>query len=190
MFLCCVHTIQRETIFVTILLDLKLLRRELVRVLHHIRNPLFHGCWHFHGSARDDRGSSQSKTVTTKSGPGSSNDVCSPAIHHEWSGTAASSNNATPCPYAPRHLWLCSCGSLSTPNSSPKPGQPIDMHIFNFLYPALLAASGADALRSGSKVKLSSVQSLTLRDGAQTSHRRVSALPQVCQSTRLLPDPS
>jgi hypothetical protein len=53
------------------------------------------------------------------------------------------------------------------------------MHLLRFLYPALLSGSGADALRSGSKVKLSNVQSLTLREDAQTSHRRVSALPQV-----------
>jgi hypothetical protein len=53
------------------------------------------------------------------------------------------------------------------------------MHLLSFLYPALLAASGAEALRSGSKVKLSNVQSLTLRKDLQTSHRRVSALPQV-----------
>jgi hypothetical protein len=53
------------------------------------------------------------------------------------------------------------------------------MHLLSFLYPALLAVSGADALRSGSKVKLSNVQSLTLRKDLQTSHRRVSALPQV-----------
>jgi hypothetical protein len=53
------------------------------------------------------------------------------------------------------------------------------MHLLNYLYPALLAASGAEALRAGSKVKLSNVQSLTLRKDLQTSHRRVSALPQV-----------
>jgi hypothetical protein len=53
------------------------------------------------------------------------------------------------------------------------------MHLLNFLYPALIAASGAEALRSGSKVKLSNVQSLTLRKDLQTSHRRVSAIPQV-----------
>ncbi|CAO2649462.1 Nn.00g068470.m01.CDS01 [Neocucurbitaria sp. VM-36] len=53
------------------------------------------------------------------------------------------------------------------------------MHILSFLCPALLAASGAEALRSGSKVKLSSVQSLTLRKGLSTSHRRVEAIPQL-----------
>ncbi|KAF1851017.1 DUF1183-domain-containing protein [Cucurbitaria berberidis CBS 394.84] len=53
------------------------------------------------------------------------------------------------------------------------------MHILSFLYPALLAASGAEALRSGSKVKLSNVQSLTLRKGQSTSHRRVDAMPQL-----------
>jgi hypothetical protein len=60
------------------------------------------------------------------------------------------------------------------------------MHILNYLYPALLAASGASALRSGSKVKLSNVQSLTLRKDLQTSHRRVSALPQVFQLLALI----
>jgi hypothetical protein len=58
------------------------------------------------------------------------------------------------------------------------------MHLLSFLYPALLAASGAEALRSGSKVKLSNVQSLTLRKDLQTSHRRVSAIPQVSSSQR------
>lgn len=56
------------------------------------------------------------------------------------------------------------------------------MHYLNFLYPALLAtslASGAEALRSGQKIKLSNVQSLTLRKDLKTSHRRVPAVPQV-----------
>jgi hypothetical protein len=56
------------------------------------------------------------------------------------------------------------------------------MRSLNFLYAALLAAtsflSSASALRSD-KVKLSNVQSLTFRKGMQTSHRRVSAIPQV-----------
>ncbi|EMD67681.1 hypothetical protein GGP41_007656 [Bipolaris sorokiniana] len=52
------------------------------------------------------------------------------------------------------------------------------MHISNFLYPALLAASGAEALRSD-KVKLSNIQSLTLRKGQQTSARRVDPIPQL-----------
>ncbi|KAL5121697.1 hypothetical protein ACEQ8H_000384 [Pleosporales sp. CAS-2024a] len=53
------------------------------------------------------------------------------------------------------------------------------MHLPNFAYAALLAASGAAALRSGSKVKLSNVQSLTFRKDLMTSHRRVSAIPQL-----------
>jgi len=53
------------------------------------------------------------------------------------------------------------------------------MHPLSFLYPALLVASGAEALRSAPKVKLSNVQSLTLRKDLQTSHRRVSSIPQV-----------
>jgi hypothetical protein len=56
------------------------------------------------------------------------------------------------------------------------------MHYLNFLYPALLASSlidGALALRAGTKIKLSKVQSLTLRSGKETTHRRVSAMPQV-----------
>jgi hypothetical protein len=53
------------------------------------------------------------------------------------------------------------------------------MHLLSFLYPALLAASGAEALRSGSKVKLSNVQSLTLRKDQQTSARRVDPIPQL-----------
>lgn len=52
------------------------------------------------------------------------------------------------------------------------------MHISNFIYPALLAASGAEALRSD-KVKLSNIQSLTLRKDQQTSARRVDPIPQV-----------
>jgi len=54
----------------------------------------------------------------------------------------------------------------------------------SFFYPALLAATslveGVTALRSAPKVKLSNVQTLTLRKDKQTSHRRVSAIPQVC----------
>jgi hypothetical protein len=67
------------------------------------------------------------------------------------------------------------------------------MRSLHFLYTALLAAtsflSSASALRSD-KVKLSNVQSLTFRKGMQTSHRRVSAIPQVrscpskCPTTR------
>lgn len=57
------------------------------------------------------------------------------------------------------------------------------MRYLSFLYSTLLAAtsllSGTEALRSGSKVKLSNVQSLTLRKDLQTSHRRVSSIPQV-----------
>ncbi|KAF2181678.1 DUF1183-domain-containing protein [Zopfia rhizophila CBS 207.26] len=59
------------------------------------------------------------------------------------------------------------------------------MHYLNFLCTALLACStlisGGAALRSGSgnKIKLSNVQSLTLRKGLKTSHRRVSAIPQL-----------
>jgi hypothetical protein len=53
------------------------------------------------------------------------------------------------------------------------------MHLLTFLYPAFLCASTSEALRSGSKVKLTNVQSLTLRKDLQTSHRRVNALPQV-----------
>ncbi|KAF2738550.1 hypothetical protein EJ04DRAFT_509439 [Polyplosphaeria fusca] len=57
------------------------------------------------------------------------------------------------------------------------------MHYLNFLYPALLASStfltGTAALRSGQKIKLSDVQSLTLRKDRETSHRRVSAIPQL-----------
>ncbi|CAA9958219.1 Transmembrane protein [Pyrenophora teres f. maculata] len=52
------------------------------------------------------------------------------------------------------------------------------MLLVSFLYPALLAASGADALRSD-KVKLSNIQSLTLRKGLQTSARRVDPIPQL-----------
>jgi len=52
------------------------------------------------------------------------------------------------------------------------------MHLYSFLYPALLAASGTEALRSD-KVKLSNIQSLTLRKGLQTSARRVDPIPQV-----------
>lgn len=53
------------------------------------------------------------------------------------------------------------------------------MRVLSLLYAALLSACGAQALRSD-KVKLSNIQSLTLRKDQQTSHRRVSAMPQVC----------
>ncbi|KAF2199277.1 DUF1183-domain-containing protein [Delitschia confertaspora ATCC 74209] len=59
------------------------------------------------------------------------------------------------------------------------------MHYLNFLYPTLLATSAffstGEALRSDAnkKVKLSQVQSLTLRKDKMTSHRRVSAIPQL-----------
>ncbi|KAF1957373.1 DUF1183-domain-containing protein [Byssothecium circinans] len=55
------------------------------------------------------------------------------------------------------------------------------MHLLIYLYAALLAATTTTALRSsnGNKVKLSQVQSLTLRKGLKTSHRRVSAIPQL-----------
>jgi len=52
------------------------------------------------------------------------------------------------------------------------------MHLLSFLYPALLAASGAEALRSD-KVKLAKIESLTLRKGQQTSARRVDPIPQL-----------
>ncbi|KAF2868314.1 hypothetical protein BDV95DRAFT_500657 [Massariosphaeria phaeospora] len=56
------------------------------------------------------------------------------------------------------------------------------MHYLDFLYPALLATTsfltGAEALRSD-KIKLSNVKTLTLRQGKETSHRRVSAVPQL-----------
>ncbi|KAL6708211.1 hypothetical protein ACN47E_003395 [Coniothyrium glycines] len=53
------------------------------------------------------------------------------------------------------------------------------MRVSSLICPALLAAGGAEALRAGSKVKLSSVQSLTLRKDMKTSHRRVEAIPQL-----------
>ncbi|KAF2446117.1 DUF1183-domain-containing protein [Karstenula rhodostoma CBS 690.94] len=56
------------------------------------------------------------------------------------------------------------------------------MRPLNFLSSALLAATTllepASALRSN-KIKLSQIQSLTLRKDQQTSHRRVSAIPQL-----------
>ncbi|CAI6333426.1 unnamed protein product [Periconia digitata] len=55
------------------------------------------------------------------------------------------------------------------------------MHLLNLFYSVLLAATfcdGTSALRSAPKVKLSNVQSLTLRKDLKTSHRRVSPLPQ------------
>lgn len=54
-----------------------------------------------------------------------------------------------------------------------------DMRVLGLVYAALLSACGAQALRSD-KVKLSNIQSLTLRKDLETSHRRVSAMPQVC----------
>ena len=63
------------------------------------------------------------------------------------------------------------------------------MHLLSFLCPALLATSGAEALRSD-KVKLSNIQSLTLRKGLQTSARRVDPIPQVRDTTPLPHHPS
>jgi hypothetical protein len=57
------------------------------------------------------------------------------------------------------------------------------MRVLGLFYAALLSACGAQALRSD-KVKLSNIQSLTLRKDQQTSHRRVSAMPQVCGAIR------
>lgn len=53
------------------------------------------------------------------------------------------------------------------------------MRLTSAIYAALLAASGAEALRSDSKIKLTKIQSLTLRKGLQTSNRRVDAIPQL-----------
>ncbi|ORY16170.1 hypothetical protein BCR34DRAFT_584626 [Clohesyomyces aquaticus] len=58
------------------------------------------------------------------------------------------------------------------------------MHYLNFLYPVLLATStffggGEAALPKGQRIKLSKVQSLTLRKDMKTSHRRVPPLPQL-----------
>lgn len=56
------------------------------------------------------------------------------------------------------------------------------MRLSNTLFATLLAATSliepTSALRSD-KVKLSKIQSLTLRNGLKTSHRRVDALPQL-----------
>jgi len=57
--------------------------------------------------------------------------------------------------------------------------RPANMRLYSFLYSTLLAVSGTEALRSD-KVKLSNIQSLTLRKGLQTSARRVDPIPQVC----------
>jgi hypothetical protein len=76
------------------------------------------------------------------------------------------------------HLW--SPKYPSTVSSFPSVSFDT-MRFLGFLYPALLCASGAEALRSD-KVKLSNIQSLTLRKGLDTSHRRVDAMPQVCSS--------
>jgi hypothetical protein len=58
------------------------------------------------------------------------------------------------------------------------------MHSLRFLYPAFLAAlalvgSVDGARKPSNSVLLSNVQTLTLRKDLKTSHRRVSAIPQV-----------
>jgi hypothetical protein len=63
------------------------------------------------------------------------------------------------------------------------------MHFPSFVYPALLAASGAEALRSD-KVKLANIQSLTLRKDQKTSARRVDPIPQVRTHLTRPPYPS
>jgi hypothetical protein len=86
-----------------------------------------------------------------------------------------------------RVLFTAIYGRLSTYSSlfffvPCSPHTTAEMHYLNFLYPALLAGSlidGALALRAGTKIKLSKVQSLTLRSDKETSHRRVPAMPQV-----------
>ncbi|KAI4147609.1 MAG: hypothetical protein L6R39_003052, partial [Caloplaca ligustica] len=54
------------------------------------------------------------------------------------------------------------------------------MFAHRLLLPLFLALAAVEALRKGEgeKVLLSKVQSLTLRHGAKTSHRRVPAVPQ------------
>ncbi|KAI4189946.1 MAG: hypothetical protein L6R41_001131 [Letrouitia leprolyta] len=55
------------------------------------------------------------------------------------------------------------------------------MFFQTLLFPLLLALTVVEALRAseGQKVLLSKVQTLTLRHGMMTSHRRVSAIPQL-----------
>ena len=58
------------------------------------------------------------------------------------------------------------------------------MRFLDFLYPALLTLSihsleTEAARKPGDSVLLSSVKTLTLRKDLKTSHRRVSAVPQV-----------
>ncbi|KAI4131164.1 MAG: hypothetical protein LQ338_001369 [Usnochroma carphineum] len=55
------------------------------------------------------------------------------------------------------------------------------MLVQRLLFPLFLASTAVEALRKGEgeKVLLSKVQTLTLRHGAQTSHRRVPAVPQL-----------
>lgn len=53
------------------------------------------------------------------------------------------------------------------------------MHITSLLITALAASSFAKTTKDKGAVLLSKVRSLTLRDGYETSHRRVSALPQL-----------
>ena len=66
------------------------------------------------------------------------------------------------------------------------------MRYLSFLFPALFATSAlldhAVALRKpADSVLLSSVKTLTLRKDAKTSHRRVSAIPQVRVSHQRIP---
>ncbi|KAL9007224.1 MAG: hypothetical protein Q9188_000027 [Gyalolechia gomerana] len=55
------------------------------------------------------------------------------------------------------------------------------MIVQHLLFPFLLASTAVEALRmsEGEKILLSKVQTLTLRHGMKTSHRRVSAVPQL-----------
>ncbi|KAL8680174.1 MAG: hypothetical protein Q9224_006966, partial [Gallowayella concinna] len=55
------------------------------------------------------------------------------------------------------------------------------MLLQHLLFPFLLVTNTVQALRKseGQKVLLSNVQTLTLRHDQKTSHRRVSAVPQV-----------
>lgn len=70
--------------------------------------------------------------------------------------------------------WLGISHSYRTAN-------PVSMLVQRLLCPLFLLLTAVGALRNagGEKILLSKVQTLTLRHGLKTSHRRVPALPQV-----------
>ena len=124
---------------------------------------------------------SGSKKLEARSDRSRSDDVSKPC--------ARDTRQKNTCPY--QGVALCKASEYldlaSSHTTSPlecRQLRALNMRLLDFLSPSLLTLStfslGAEALRKPSdSVLLSSVKTLTLRKDAKTSHRRVSAVPQV-----------